>query len=379
MMHTLALLAVLQFGMGGVHANSGPIPNPPPTATTYSNLQNAAGNPGTWGYSTGTQACTPDCPSKYGGTGSTATGQSSPSLSGSSILLTASTSAANYAYNLLGYRNWYCYAPQSGTTTSGTLTINVTGTTIGTYVPGSSTNSISISANATDTTYRVTAIQIYVDGSSSTSYNSAGASPITPVVATLGSFSDSGSHVFAVKAFNSNGGSAIFTFTISFGPQCGASHHSIEHVSFYVPAANTGNIYAYENDPRLLNGGYTYEAAFQCRIQGIAPLDAWYVWSPAASSWVLPGGNTYPCTYVQGWNYLDNFNTIDSVNHNICYNAMNFNAVNVYRGQSFCYAAATGASFAGFGLQFQVDVIPNASGAVTVMEYVDRLTYSLFP
>jgi hypothetical protein len=369
-----------QSGIGGGSApyTGGPIPQPPSYATTYNNLHNATGHPGTWGLTTGTAACTPSCPSPYGGTNAFTFGVAAPSLSGSSTKMSQTTTGATYYYNTLGYNQWGCYAPSTGTTTTGTLTINVTGTSI-TYVPGASTDTITISASASDTTYTVTGILIYVDGSSTASFNSSTTPPITPISPTLTGFSDTTSHVFAVKAFNSNGGSSIYSFTTSFGPTCGAQHSMVASLDFYPPSANTGNLYAYEYDPKILVGGYTYEGALQCRLVGAAPVNAWYVWNPAGTAWVLPAGNTYACNpLLDAWNSAAIYLTIDTTAHTETYVSATANGAKIFTGLNFTVNAASGTGFSGFGAQYQFDGIPNPTASQTIYEYVDLFRFSVF-
>jgi hypothetical protein len=365
----------LQFATGTSTFNGGPIPSPPPTSVyTYNNIQNAAG-PGTWALSTGTQACTPSCPGTYGGTNSQTFGVSSPSLSGSAMQLTSTTSGANYAYNTLMYRQWHCYAPQSGSTTTGTSTINVSGTSI-TFAPNATNDTITISANATDTTYTVTAIQIYVDGSGTPSFNSSATGPITPIVATLGGFSDAVQHTFAVKAFNSNGGSSIYSFTVAFGPQCGLPTNLINDLQDN--PSSTNSVYANEFDPKIVHGGYGYEGAMQCRLVGTAPVNEWYFWNPAGSNWQLwqtTGGSVlghFPCSLTGNvFNHVTFYVTIDYVAHTVTYVSMTLNGSTVYRNLNYTLNAAT---YSGelFVFQAQADQIPSSTGPVTANSIFDN-------
>jgi hypothetical protein len=81
-------------------SNNGPLPTPPPTATSYPNLQNQSGNPGTW------TVCNGSCSGSSGSSGSSSlTFGNSPSLSsGGSMKMTSSGSW----WNTLFYRHLGC-------------------------------------------------------------------------------------------------------------------------------------------------------------------------------------------------------------------------------------------------------------------------------
>lgn len=84
-----------------ITVNSSPMPTPPTSAITYSNLQNTAGNPGIWTACTSKDGCAGQT---YSGSGILTPGQTSPALSGGSMV---QSSAGSY-FNTMFYRHLGC-------------------------------------------------------------------------------------------------------------------------------------------------------------------------------------------------------------------------------------------------------------------------------
>ena len=380
---SLALIGML--GCSGSTNGSSNILNPPPlpalpplpaipsTATSYSQLQNVSGNPGQWQLCTGTN-CSGGTNT---GSGSQAFGVTAPDYNGSASM--SQTSNGN-GYNVLGYRHLPCAtaaaasgatsAPPGGTSTTGTLTLTVSTPTI-------TSSSMTISASAFDTKYTVTAIQIYLSGN--LVFNSATTAPITPITYTATGLT--GSPAIAIKAWDSNGTSTLFSFnmsTVSFGPtgpECASVSNFLDDLYFYIPASTNG-LQALEFDPDLYSGGYEYFMSMQCdSVSG-----DWRFWDMATNSWMILNGSggtipVYPCavlTKTGSWHHFQLYGTISQSNHTYTYQTFVFDDVTIYKTLGNTYPAKASSQPSEINIEQQID---NNSTAISNTVYYNDYNF----
>ncbi len=342
-----------------VGTSSTSLPTPPSNAFTFANLQ-SENSSGTW------VVCEePTC--NPGGAGSSGSGNvfqniSSPSLTGSSMEQV--DSGGNW--NVLVYKHLACeIVPTGGTSTTGTVTLNVPTLTV-------TGNNVTITASASDSTYSITAIQIYLDGN--LIFNSATSGPVTPISYTINNLS--GPHTIAIKAWDSNGTNTIVTTTFASGPNCSTISNFLDDLWLYIPSSTT-QLQALEFDPDLYDGSYEYFMSMQCEASG-----DWRLWDMGHGTWVHPlPGQPQPaaCNLTSEpntWHHFQLYGTMNLSTHQYTYETLIVDGAPVYQNAGYTYSAAPySAPNKTINVEQQID---NGSAAQTNTVYYDKYNLTVW-
>ncbi len=357
------------------------LPTPPGTATVFSNLQDTS-SPGTW-----TPCFAPSCAAGGGNTGSGSLTQGIspplPSKSGSSMQQVSTGSG----FNVLYYKDLGCSTPPTGgTNTTGTLKLTV-------QPPTTTSTSISIIASASDTTYTVTAIQIYLNGT--LEFNSATSGPITPTSYSISGLTSGTSYTVAVKAWDSHGTSALVQFTfVPGGANCSAISNFLDDLWFYIDPSST-TLRALEFDPDMMWNEYLYSPSMQCDS---ADGGFWRYWDATGGANGLSGAweaTPYACSlYSQtlgwstGWHHYQLYTTANQTANTYTYQTFVLDGVTVFSGAPIAPQSALSCTeqigiqkSACWGwtdniwVQQQID---NTSAAGTNMVYYDDYNYTVW-
>jgi hypothetical protein len=286
--------------------------------------------------------------------------------------------------------------------TTGTLTVNA-----GTVVLNSNATLSITGATATDDTYSVVAMQVYVDNAlyfsdaSTAGSGPAGqsGSPYSPLTYTTGVLAN-GSHTIGVKAFNSNDDSTLVSFSISIG---GASIATVSNLLddfwYYLPSGQA--MEAFEVDPDIFNYNPNLsgcsgtscsthmEASMQCDIaSGSDAPNQWRFWNTATDHWVRADGSqtgttgtSYSCSPAMTtgvWHHYQLYATYNVVAETYAYQTLVIDGVTVFKNLNLGYSGAvtgyaTSTNF--ISVQNQIDLTSSSSQTTPTPIYYDR--YSL--
>ena len=289
-----------------------------------------------------------------------------------------------------------------GPVTTGTLTVNAGSVVLNNDGTLSVTN-----ATATDNTYSVVAMQIYVDNAlyfSDANTNGPGpagqsGAPYSPLTYTTGVLS-SGTHQIGVKAFNSNNDSTLVSFSISIG---GASIQTVSNLLddfwYYLPPGQA--MEAFEVDPDIFNYNPNIpgcsgtscsthmEASMQCDVaSGSAAPGQWRFWNTATDQWVRQDGSgggtsgtSYSCIPAMTtgvWHHYQLYATYNVVTETYAYQTLVIDNVTVFKNLNLQYSGAvtgysTSTNF--ISVQNQIDLTSSSSQTTPTPIYYDR--YSL--
>lgn len=340
-----------------VSCATGVLPTPPSSAAFYPALQIPGGSPGTWLLCEGS-ACAGGSDT---GSGSLAFNITSPSLSGNAM---SQTSNGN-GYNVLAYRKMAGQtAPSGGTSTTGTLTLTVSTPTVG-------ANNINIQASASDTTYTVTAIQIYVDGVSTPVFDSSTSPPITPINYTVSNLS-AGAHDVVVKAWDNNGTQTSVDLPVSFGPNIAQIQNALYETAFYIPST-TNQLQALEFDPDLYDGSYEYFLSVQCD----SATGDWRMWDMSTGQWQTPT-TPRPCgvlTQTNQWHTLAIYGTFNQANQTYTYQTLVVDGSPIFQNLGQSYPAKALTATPSFIVEHQIDNSPTATSNIVYYDNTNVWTW----
>lgn len=313
------------------------LPTPPSNAFTWSNLQNTAGNPGSW------------IINKYQA-GTNTVGWATMSFGQSSIA--------------------GCPAPPSGSAmliSSGRAqgTVNTSGTSV-TWVSGT----------VFDTGGQWDGASINING---TVYAVATVNSTTNLTLATSAGSNTGVSYQGVGAQNTLFYRHLGTSTGS--TPLGSLSNMIYDVYACIPSTTTiATLRNVEFDPDIYFGNaWGYKMSFQCDSTS----GNWRTWDSVANVWVTaPGGNHYACSFLSGGNWVTNtwhhiqwYGTVDQVNHTYAYVDFIVDGTTVFSNQNFTYSAEARDDGQTFNVQFQPDGQP-VNG--TYFEAIDKLTVTVW-
>lgn len=374
---------LLTVANGGGSGAASPLPTVPSSAFFWTNLQQQSSTcpssttPGTFNaadncWVSDTIDATAAAGAGYVGQTTLKFGVTSPSLSAGGAMMAAVANPAAPATtvaNSLYYRHLSCAtAPTVGSpVTTGTLTVSPgTVTLTGTSVSFAN-------MTATDTTYAITAMQVYVDNTLVYT-NGTGAAPFTPASYTATGLT-SGTHSLAVKAFDQFGTSSVVLITVTIGgAPCSTLSNALEDNYYYIPSGNT--LMAFEFDPDLFQGTFQYVASMQCDVDpSSAAPGQWRFWQSFAGTnastgvpygtWLTKPGSSYSCTAAQAtnqWHHYQLYITYNQTNNTYSYQTFVIDGVVVFQNLNYTFAASPNHAVASiFTIQHQIDNMQSTS------------------